>query len=107
MGRWAQRRVRGGGGPPPGAALNFMTAAEILSFQQSTAIYSQPVDFTVFDLADFTSNPSGEVPEQIEQGAPESIILDFSLVGDISADTELAYAGDAPDVETPQTMAYT
>ena len=105
MGRWAQRRHRGGG-PPAASALNFITEAAVDADPQfaSTSPTHEPVDALNFVATEFVSNPSGTVADDVQQDGANGVLVDFLI--SIATDTSITYNGGASGILTPQTIAY-
>jgi hypothetical protein len=104
MGRWAQRRIRGGGTNPAATLIEISTAA---SDDDSIVIatYTGSIDATNFANGDFTSQPSGAASVAILQDSPNSLEIDFNPAT-ITGDTFIQYSGTTPGVLTPQTVLY-
>lgn len=103
MGRFAQRRIRGGGPPSPTVALNRMNSAAPDVFNVEVA-YEQDIDATTLAGPDFTSNPSGNIGAAILQLATNTIQIAIDTAG--VTDVSITYAGPNPTVESPQTQNY-
>lgn len=104
MGRWAQRRVSGGGSPSIGTIV--ILSAHITGTHTATIELNAGVDAAGLTATDFESDPSAVNPTSLAQLTDTSIELNFSILDVISADTELAYFGSTP-LAPNQTVLYT
>ena len=103
MGRWAQRRVRGGG-PPTAAAIEITIATHDPIDDFSFLDYSADITGIPFNAADYTTNPSGLTGIAVNQTAPDQISVLFAML--YPADTSISYTGSEPGILTPQTVNY-
>lgn len=101
MGRWAQRRLAGGGS----VFLNTINNASIDNAQTVRLIWKGIVDPTKFSPSMFISNPSGTVPISVTGGTNQQhMFLNFGP--DIDTDTSVTYLGAVPGTLAPQTKTY-
>ena len=104
MGQWSHRRRRGGGQAAP-AALIQINSAVIFDVDVIHVNYSGDVTAPAFDLTDFQTVPDSHNPDNITNFDSNTLELTFPL--EIDDQTNLAYAGDAPGILTPQTVLLT
>lgn len=102
MGRWAQR-TRGSGNP---TLLNSMQLASIQGSGHDIVevAYAYAIEASKLAAADFTSNPSSEVPSTVSQLSVNVVSLQFGV--DLTGDTDLTYSGAYVKVQHPQTINY-
>lgn len=102
MGRWAQAKRRGGG--PTAAALIEIIGTTIESEFEVTLTYNGLVDNDDFAFDDFATVPNTAIPDTVQQGAPNQLVLIWPE--SIAGETGINYAGDTPGVLTPQTVTF-
>jgi len=103
MGRWAQRRLAGGGGPPTANVGPFsMVFASRSAPTIIIARYNSPVDISAMVETDFHTD-LGSFGDTLSQLSPNEIEIDF--VAAQTTATHLTYDGSDPQVITPQTIA--
>lgn len=101
MGRWAQRRIAGGG-PSPTAALIEMTAATVTDPDKIQVDYSGDVTAGAFGANDFETQPGTVLGTSISQVASNAIEITFADT--INAEATLTYSGGNSGILTPQTV---
>lgn len=101
MGRFATRRVRGGG-PPPVTALAFIVTAEKLAGAQLLLTYNRNIESIPFDPTDFTTSPGGTVGETINSQIGTELTITMS--DNIFDEQFITYLGMATNVSSPQTI---
>lgn len=101
MGHWSTYRRRGGG-PPSATHLNFIEVAEVQTPTRLHVTYFADINSTDFDLTDFTTNPNSRQPTDITQFDIDTLELEYAV--DIEFEDSITYTGDAPNIETPQTV---
>lgn len=100
MGRWAQRRRRGGGGPSETQTLARMTSAMLDGTALIvTVTYTGNVTAAAFNTTDFLDVDESATPVSIAQGATNEAILTFELF--LNNSDTLVYTGTAAGVLTP------
>lgn len=106
MGRWAQRRLgNGGGGSGPAPILITSVTEGDYAAGDTVVNFSAEVDAADFNTADFEVLPSTVAANGVGQNTPTQLSVSFGF--DISGETDLSYAGTAPNVSTPQTVPLT
>lgn len=103
MGRWAQRR-RGSGGGGSSAAPILITSVVLDGPTHTLATFSAEIDVADFTAANFSSSPSGAGGAALAQAAGNVLEIEWDSAA--TGDTDLTYSGTAPNVATPQTVAY-
>lgn len=98
MGRWAQRRVAGGGQP---TTLIAMVRAIRPTPSTVRVNYSGNVQASAFDPSDFETDSSIEATA-VTQFSPNQIVLDFGE--DVSGSASVDYSGDTVGILTPQSQ---
>lgn len=100
MGRWSQRRKRGGGVP----LVNFMTAIQFVDNFNTLATYQYPIAANSLSPAAFLSDPSGAGTSLITQVDQRTvnIVWDDTTAGD----TTVTYSGTTPQVQSPQVILF-
>lgn len=101
MGRWAQRRIRGGSQGAT-AALNFMLSGFISGSFDAFVTYNADLDVGDLTATDFMSLPTMFVGNSLTQTMSNEIAVTF--IDDIAAETSLLYNGAAPGFLTPDTI---
>lgn len=104
MGRWAQRRISGGG-PPATPTIVQMISAAFDGLTLVVVTYDGPVTASDFEATDFETHIGGLQPEAVNQMSATELQLDFGVV--VTTEAELEYSGDVPNVLTPQTIEIT
>lgn len=107
---WSQRRRRGGGGPAAPSTGTTILRVLIGDVNDGTIVvyFSRAVSVADFAAGNFTNNTVGGVGTVIGQGEFNSLVVgrpsweDVESIGD-----SITYAGTAPGVPTPQTLAIT
>ena len=100
MGRWSQRKRRGGGVNE----LNYITHIQDVGGDSATFDYRFAINGPLLNAASFESNPSAAVGISIIQNTPTQIVITFN--DPIAGDTSVTYSGSTPGIRTPQTIAY-
>jgi len=101
MGRWAQRRVAGGGiKPNANGLLQIINATVSPDGEIVTTTWSGTVNPIDFAAADFLSSPSDTEPNNIGQENPNQ--LDLEYASDIRSEDFIRYIGSTPGILTPQ-----
>lgn len=103
MGRYAQRRLAGGGPTPPATGDNFIVAASQPSADVVRVTYQTVVMATDFAASDF-ENAIPDNPTTITQFSPTQIDLNFA--GDVTGANPLSYIGTVPGYLTPDGIDY-
>lgn len=101
MGRWAQRRIAGGGGV---AYLANINSAQVDSVNVLFLTWSSGVNAANLTATDFVTN-GGHHGVTVTQPDDNSTYVNFGL--DISDEVTLTYNGHAAGINTPQTIAIT
>ena len=104
MGRWAQRRLAGGGPPLPVDLIQIVSAV-IDGTNFILLTYSAAVDIGDFLNSDFETVPNVRESIDITDPAANELYLEYS--GGALAETAITYHGTAPGILTPQTIALT
>lgn len=102
MGRYAQRRISGGG--TRAEDLNYMTAASKTGAAQGEFFYANDITKTGFDPGDFISRPSGNTSTTYVNDPTTGIIVNFS--GSLTGDDHVDYVGNKGGVLSPQTIEW-
>lgn len=101
MGRWAQRRLSGGGTP----TLNHMTQATIDGTDFLRIDYASDIAPGDVNAAAYNTAPGGLTPTGIGQDTPLQLTLDFGE--NVTGQTTITYAGTTIGIRTPQTIPIT
>lgn len=108
MGRWAQRRIRGGG--PAAPAVTFLCATALSAVADddthASVTWDTPVDALSFELGDIMSNPSGAVPISVNQVSPTIVTFQWNVSAAGDTDIDFLDQGGVP-VCADQNIAYT
>jgi hypothetical protein len=107
---WSQRRRRGGGGAPAPTATTVITRILIGDVNDGTIVvyFSRVVAVASFAAGNFTNNTVGGVGTAIAQSEADSLVVGRASWEDVEAiGDSITYAGTAPGVLTPQTVAIT
>jgi hypothetical protein len=101
MGRWAQRRVRGGGPPAPVTGLLRIVSGEFLDEGACNLTYNGPIDATSLNAGDFHDTDNITDGFSLTQVSPTVIRLEW--FDGVTAINDLCnYDGSATGVESPQ-----
>ncbi len=98
MGRWAQRRLGGGGSP----ALIQMIHVEKTGSDTLVVTYSGVIDANEFENADFEDFGGGQFASGVAQDSPDKIELTFPDA--VANNGQLNYAGDVLGILNPQSI---
>lgn len=98
MGRWSQTRRSGGGVSTPLVITHALRGLD----DELEVQFSGNVVAAWFDLADFTTNVTLQNPTSITLVGANALLLSFAAI--ITTDVTLTYAGNAPNVASPQTV---
>lgn len=101
MGRWAQRRIRGGS-QGAAVALNFLLSGFISGSFDAFVTYNADLDVGDLTATDFFSQPTMFVGNSLTQTMSNEIAVTF--VDDIAGETGIVYTGAAPGFLTPDTI---
>lgn len=97
MGRWAQRRRRGGA-----TDQNYIVQAAKFDVSTIQVYFAFPLDVPPGYRLMVHSLPSNQVASEATSAGPNIIQLDFE--DPITTDTSLLYDGDAVGILTPQSV---
>lgn len=104
MGRWATRRVRGGG-PPPVVALIYMLEAQRVANDELQILYNRDITFVPFQPNDFTTSPDARVGMTIVDQLADTLTIQFS--NEILTQNLLTFVSMTTNVYSPQTIVIT
>lgn len=90
MGRYAQRRIRGGG-PPPSTGTHLASAVLEADTTLILATFSADIDAGDFTTSDFTTDVMGATCLTIGQATSDTLELGWDT--DVGAATTLTYNG--------------
>ncbi len=106
MGRWSQRKRRGGGGPSSGAApLCLITSAVADGAGNVEVTFTCPVTDTDFDPAAFRDDTLADVAGSVIQGAATSLVYGFGSTP-VAGDA-WTYSDTVLGIATPQSGVMT
>lgn len=105
MGRWAQRRIRGGGPPAPAPAHMIVAQIDTMTPNDVGVQYSGPVDATSLNAADYTVPADGATGMFISNVTPDVLLLE--LDNDVHTPHSLQYGGADPQVVSPDSIVLT
>jgi len=82
-----------------------MTLVILLAEDQLGINFTDNITAATFDPAFFEAFPSLFQGVAVNQGAPNSLVVD--MAGTVDSDTSLTYFGSVPGILTPQTLPIT
>lgn len=100
MGRWAQRRIAGGGGDQ---VINQIVSA-IYDAGELLLTYRENVSGPLFTGLEFTAQPGSHASTEVNNETLNSIRVTFGSA--ISSSGTVDYAGSVPGILNPQSFPY-
>lgn len=106
MGNWSKQQRKGGSGRATAApSLNFMVTAHKTGGPNADLTYAQPQLATAFTPGEHTTTAPNRV--SISYAQISANVVRVTYVANIGLNTQTTYSGVAPNVLTPQTIAFT